>query len=79
MNNYVSVKKMSITLDKQVAEELNHLAQELGEKKSHLIEKALTYYFDLLDEQIADKRLAELENGKVTTIPAEKVWEELGL
>ncbi|BDY13422.1 type II toxin-antitoxin system RelB family antitoxin [Hydrogenimonas cancrithermarum] len=79
MNRYINVKKMSITLDTNVAEELNTLALELGEKKSHLIEKALTHYFDLLDEKVADKRLKELEEGKVRTTPAEEVWKELGL
>jgi predicted transcriptional regulator len=74
-----SVTKMSITLDNRVAAELNTVAAELHEKKSHLIEKALTYYFDLLDEQLADLRLREHEEGKVTAVPAEEVWKELGL
>jgi predicted DNA-binding protein len=79
MSKYVNVTKISITLDNEVACELNEVARELGEKKSHLIAKALTYYFDLLDEQLADKRLKELEEGKVKSIPAEEVWRELGL
>ena len=32
-----------------------------------------------LDEEIADRRLRELQEGKVKTIPAEEVWKELGL
>ena len=79
MNRYVNVRKMSITLDKQIAEELDAVASELNEKKSHLIQKALSFYFDKLDEEIADRRLRELKEGKVQTIPAEEVWKELGL
>jgi len=79
MNRYVNVRKMSITLDKQIAEELDAVASELNEKKSHLIQKALSFYFDKLDEEIADRRLRELQEGKVKTIPAEEVWKELGL
>ena len=79
MNNYVNVKKMSITLSKDTANELNIFAKEMNEKKSHIIEKALTYYFDLLEEKIADQRLKDLDEGKVDTIDAEDVWDELGL
>ena len=79
MNTYVNVTKMSITLNNAVADELNVVATELNEKKSHLIEKALMLYFDVLDESLADKRLKDLESGKVDTIPAEDVWKELGL
>lgn len=79
MNKYVNVTKMSITLDNEIASELNAIALELNEKKSHLIENALMLYFDMLDEKVSDKRLRELQSGEVKTIPAEEVWKELGL
>ena len=79
MNNYVNVKKMSITLSKDMANELNKFAEEMNEKKSHIIEKALSHYFDLFEEKIADQRLKDLEEGKVNTIDAKDVWNELGL
>ncbi|MEF3191491.1 MAG: ribbon-helix-helix domain-containing protein [Campylobacterales bacterium] len=79
MNRYVNATKMSITLDNEIARELDAVAKELGEKKSRLISQALMLYFDMLDEQLADKRLKELESGAVKTIPAEEVWKELGL
>jgi len=34
---------------------------------------------DKMDEVIADCRLWELREGKVRTIPADKVWKELGI
>jgi predicted DNA-binding protein len=70
---------MSITLDNEVVMELNAIAKELNEKKSHLIENALMLYFDMLDEKLADKRLRELETGAVKAISALDVWKELGL
>jgi predicted DNA-binding protein len=79
MSKYVNVTKMSITLDNEVVMELNAIAKELNEKKSHLIENALMIYFDMLDEKLADKRLRELETGVVKAIPAQDVWKELGL
>jgi predicted DNA-binding protein len=79
MNKYVNVTKMSITLDNEVMRELNTVAKELNEKKSHLIENALMIYFDMLDEKLADSRLRELESGTVKAIPAQDVWKELGL
>ena len=79
MSKYVNVTKMSITLDNEVVMELNAIAKELNEKKSHLIENALLIYFDMLDEKLADKRLRELESGTVKAIPAQDVWKELGL
>jgi len=69
----------NITIDAEVSRELENLAAELGEKKSSLIEKALTVYFDLLDLQVARKRLKALEKGKAKLIAAEDVWKDLGI
>ncbi len=71
--------RLNISLDEDLARELNEIAKELGEKKSHIIRDALMYYFDYLDVKIAEKRLKEIEEGKEELIPAEKVFEELGL
>ena len=79
ISRYNNTQRLNITLSNPIVEELNTFATELGAKKSHLIEEALTYYFDMLDEKLATKRLKELEEGKVKTIPANEVWAELGL
>jgi predicted DNA-binding protein len=67
-----------ITLDEEVAKELEAAAGELGEKKSHIIEKALTVYFDLMDLKLARKRMDDLEKGRDEILDAEKVWKTLG-
>ena len=69
----------NITLDEDISRELEVLAEELGEKKSNIIGKALTAYFDLLDLKLARKRLKDLKNGKSIMIDAEDVWKELNL
>jgi predicted DNA-binding protein len=69
----------NITLDEDVSKELDTMADELGEKKSKIIEKALTVYFDLLDLKLAKKRMKDLEEGRDKLIDAKEVWKDLGL
>jgi len=69
----------NISLDEEVSKELETMAKELGEKKSKIIEKALTVYFDLLDLKLAKKRMKELEKGRDKIIDAEEVWKDLGI
>jgi len=71
--------RYNITMDKDVSDELETIARELGEKKSHIIEKALTVYFDLLDLKLAQKRLKDLDEGRDRIRKAEDVWKELDI
>ncbi len=75
----MSRPKTIFTLDADIIDELNNVAKELKEKKSHIVEKALTLYFDMLDIKIADKRMKDIKEGKSKLIPAEDVYKELGL
>jgi RHH-type rel operon transcriptional repressor/antitoxin RelB len=69
----------NITLDEEISAELETAARELGEKKSYIIEKALTVYFDFLDLKLAKKRIKDLEKGRDRLLDAEKVWKSLGI
>jgi predicted transcriptional regulator len=69
----------NISLDQDVSKELESVAKELKEKKSAIIEKALEVYFDLLDLNVAKKRLADLEKGRDRLLDAEDVWKKLGI
>jgi len=71
--------RYNITLDEDISKELEAVAEELGEKKSHIIEKALAVYFDLLDLKVARKRLKDLEKGRDRLVGADRVWKELDL
>jgi len=75
----MKTKRLNITLNKEVADILSEIARERKEKKSHIIEKALLYYFDYLDITIAEERIEKLKKGKTKAIPAEKVYKELGI
>jgi predicted DNA-binding protein len=69
----------NITLDEEISQELETLAKELGEKKSYIIEKALTVYFDLLDLKLAKKRLKDLKDGRDELLDVDEVWKILDL
>lgn len=69
----------NITLDEEISKELETVARELGEKKSSIIEKALTVFFDLMDLKLAQKRLKALEEEQDRIIDAEEVWKELDI
>jgi len=71
--------RSTFTISNFVVDELDEISKELNEKKSHIVEKALSMYFDFMDEKIADKRLDDFKNGREKAIPANEVFAELGL
>ncbi len=71
--------RSTFTLSDFLVDELDSVSKELNEKKSHIVEKALSMYFDYLDEKLADKRLDDLKSGKEEAIDAKAVFKELGL
>lgn len=81
MNKGVTMQKIrsTFTISDFIIDELNEISKELDEKKSHIVENALTMYFDHLDAKIADKRIDDISSGKEKVIPAEDVFKELGL
>lgn len=71
--------RSTFTISDFIIDELESVSKELNEKKSHIVEKALSMYFDALDEKLSDKRLKNLEDKKEKLIPANEVFKELGL
>ena len=71
--------KTTFTLPDYIVRELSEFSQELGEKKSHIVAKALSQYFDTLDLKLAQKRSLEIREGKVKTVSLDTIKEELGL
>jgi predicted transcriptional regulator len=71
--------RSTFTVSDFIIDELNSVAEELNEKKSHIVEKALSMYFDAIDEKLSDQRLKNLEQNKEKLIPADDVFKELGL
>ena len=67
--------RLNITLPASINDEMNAFAEELNEKKSHIISSALEMYFDYLDIRVAEQRLASNE----PRIPMKQFFEELGI
>jgi len=67
--------RLNITLPSSLNDDMNHFAEELNEKKSHIIASALEMYFDYLDIRVAEKRLADNE----PTITFDELKKELGI
>jgi len=71
--------RSTFTVSDFIIDELNSVSEELNEKKSHIVEKALSMYFDHIDEKLSDQRLQNLDEKKEKLIPASEVFKELGL
>jgi len=71
--------RLNVTLPESIFEKLTQTADELNDKKSRIVAKALELYFDEIDGLIAEKRLEELNQGKTDLVSAEDVWKELGI
>ena len=72
-------KAINIRMDETLLADLDSYAQELERSRTYIIEKAVSRYFDTLDEMISDKRVDELKSGKTELYSLEEVAQKLGL
>jgi predicted transcriptional regulator len=72
-------KAINIRMDETLLTELDSYAKELERSRTYIIEKAVSTYFDTLDEIISDKRIDELKVGKTEVYSLEEVAQRLGL
>ncbi len=72
-------KAINIRMDESLLNELDNYAKELDRTRTYLIEKAVSSYFDTLDEMISDKRIDEIKAGKSEVYTLEEVAKRLGL
>jgi len=68
--------RLNVTLPASLNEDMNRFAEELNEKKSHIIASALEMYFDYLDLKVAEKRLSDPE---FKSLAMDDFFQELGL
>ena len=73
-----TVKKL-ISLDENLALELENVAKALHKSQKDIVANALDFYFDYTDGIIADKISAEVESGKMKVHSSEDVYKELGI
>ena len=72
-------KAINIRLDQSLLSDLDNYASELDRTRTYIIEKAISTYFDTLDEMISDKRIDEVKKGNVEVFTLEEVAKQLGL
>jgi len=72
-------KAINIRLDEALLFDLDSYAKELDRTRTYIIEKAVSTYFDTLDEMISDKRIDEVKSGNVEVFSLEQVASQLGL
>jgi len=72
-------KAINIRIDETLLSDLDSYAKELERSRTYIIEKAVSTYFDTLDEMISDKRIDELKSGKTEVYSLEEVAKRLGL
>ena len=72
-------KAINIRMDESLLSDLDGYAHELERSRTYLIEKAVSNYFDTLDEMISDKRIDALKSGTMEVYSLEEVAKKLGL
>jgi len=72
-------KAINIRLDETLLQDLDNYAGELDRTRTYIIEKAVSAYFDTLDEMISDNRIDEVKKGNVEVFTLDQVAEQLGL
>ncbi len=72
-------KAINIRMDETLLTDLDAYANELERSRTYLIEKAVSTYFDTLDEMISDKRIDELKTANTEVYSLEEVAQKLGL
>ena len=66
-------KAINLRIDESLLEELDIYAKELDRTRTYLIEKAVSNYFDTLDEMISDKRIDDIKDNKTKIFTLEEV------
>ena len=74
-SDIMNTTRLNITLPTTLNNDITRYAEELNEKKSHIIASALDMYFDYLDLRVAEKRLDDNE----PIISMDEMFKELGL
>ena len=75
----MAVVKKLISLDSNVAEELEMVAKTLEIAQKEVVERALDFYFDYTDAIIAQKLSQQIDQGEEQVHRAEEVFDQLGI
>ncbi|MDD4855578.1 MAG: ribbon-helix-helix protein, CopG family [Sulfuricurvum sp.] len=72
-------KAINLRMDESLLADLDQYAQELDRSRTYLIEKAVSAYFDTLDEIISDKRIDDIKSGRSEVVSLEEVLKRAGI
>ncbi|MCK5809205.1 ribbon-helix-helix protein, CopG family [bacterium] len=72
-------KAINVRIDEMMLTELDSYATELERTRTYLIEKAISAYFDTLDEIISDRRIDQVKRGKEKVYTLDEVAKQLNL
>jgi len=70
---------INLRIDIELLEALDGYAKELSKSRTELIQKSIEFYFDKLDEMVADKRIDALKSGDSTIVPLSEVFKKAGI
>jgi len=71
---------LAIRLPERIEKRLARLAKRTGRTKTYYAREAILKYLeDLEDIYLAEKRMEEIESGRVKTVPLEEVLRQHGL
>jgi len=73
-----TIKKL-ISLDENIAKELENVADALHKSQREVVENALDFYFDYTDAIVADKVTKDINSGDMKVYDSEEVYKELGI
>ena len=71
--------RRNVMIPASLDKELDTISEALGQTRSSLIAKALSYYFDILDLDIARERARLLEAGKTKPLTPAQIRKALGI
>ena len=71
---------LAIRLPKEIEKRLDALSKETGRTKSFYVREAILEHLDDLEDiYLAEQRLADIQAGRVKTIPLEEAMKEYGM
>jgi metal-responsive CopG/Arc/MetJ family transcriptional regulator len=76
IKGFKMTKKMTITLEENLINELSALAKDTGKKKTQVVREALQDYFDI---NSVTKTVQEYKMGTLKTVSHKDVRDSLGL
>lgn len=66
-------------MDEGILADLDQYGTILERTRTYLIEKAVTAYFDTLDEIISDQRIDDVKSGRTNVMSLEEIARKLEL